>query len=75
MTKDRLNKLFLLWKKRRNDLCECKNHHLDNLDVCMREKSWRIYCLARNEYLGITDFTKKEIDLDAILDSFEGMDQ
>ena len=75
MTKEEVKRLYLIWTNHKAYLhCGCYNHSPENKNVCEREKAWRDYCKARDEYLLNLKFKKTKADMSDLFDSFEGME-
>lgn len=73
-SKIEVTRLFKIWQSTRSLRCECPHHHVDFEKICERERAWRNYCVARDEYI---DFKKilspNKPKLNDLLDAFEDM--
>lgn len=76
MTKEEVERLYKIWMfhKVGDCSCHCIDHNPENKNVCARERSWRAYAKARDEYIQFMRLTRKKVDLKDLFDSFTGMD-
>lgn len=49
--REEVRNLFITWTLLRDTTCGCWSHHETNHDVCLREKAWRTYVLAREKLI------------------------
>ncbi len=69
---------FKMWQKANPKLCKCNSHYdtkgepLSDELVCMREKAWRKYVVARDKaLLGLTPKPGKKTNLGDLFQAFD----
>jgi hypothetical protein len=74
MTKEEVAVLYEIWRMSEGKRCCCEDHHPDRKNVCQREKNWRLYCEARDLYIGKRKEKHLKIDLDGLFASIEDLE-
>ena len=74
MTKEEVAWFYEIWKNTPGRRCDCKDHFPENKDICLRERAWREYCFARDQYVGKRKEGLKPVDLGDLFASIADLD-